>query len=203
MKKVLCFFVVMCCYCIDNQAQNSLLKLNKSNYAQIITDGVLDENEWFDAKAITIEGLTETLVTVYLKYDTENLYVAFKNLTNSENSNHNAEVLISSNLEAHNWGEQCYWFHSSYSNCSAVGQYYYWEDCSALPMGWIANNFPFKEGNDNIEFRISFSKLGLNPSAGIQIKMAFKISNPLEQHGYWPEVANIANPDTWGTITFN
>jgi len=25
----------------------------------------------------------------------------------------------------------------------------------------------------------------------------------LEQQVYWPEVANITNPDTWGTITFN
>jgi hypothetical protein len=101
------------------------------------------------------------------------------------------------------WNDHCYWFHASYGNCAAIGQYYYWDDCTSYPEGWAANTFPFTDGNNNMEFKISFAKLNISPEKGQQIKIAFKISDPLEQHAYWPESATISNPVTWGSIRFN
>jgi len=43
-------------------------------------------------------------VTVLVKYDTDNLYIAFRNLTDSKNINLNAEVLININTEESTWG---------------------------------------------------------------------------------------------------
>ncbi|WP_242132122.1 DOMON domain-containing protein [Aestuariivivens marinum] len=201
MRALFVFFIISS-FCITIQAQDNTLRLMESTTVSVIIDGELDDQEWMDAKELTLKEETPNEVAVLLKYDKENLYVAFKNLTDSNNINHNAEVLISTSIEDPNWGDQSYWFHSSYSNCSAVGLYYYWEDCTAQPVGWAANTFPFTDGHDNIEFKISFLKLGINPSAGMHIKMAFKISNPLEQHTYWPGQALIADPLTWGTVAF-
>lgn len=201
--KALYFFIIMFCFFIKNHAQNNFVKLIESQTAPMIIDGELAEQEWLDTQEILIKGITDREVTVLLKYDTDNLYIAFRNLTDSQKINLNAEVLINTNIVEPVWGEHCYWFHSSYGNCSAVGQYYYWENCTTEPTGWIANTFPFKNGNNNMEFKISFSELNMTPKKGQQLKIAFKLSDPLEQQVYWPELANIANPDTRGTITFN
>ena len=201
--KALYVVIIMSCFFIKNHAQNNVVKLIESQNATVIIDGKLVEQEWLDAQEVLIKGITDREVTVLLKYDTDNLYIAFRNLTDSQQINLNAEVLINTSIEAPTWDDHCYWFHSSYGNCSAIGQYYYWEDCTTQPAGWIANTFPFKNDNNNIEFKISFSKLNMTAKKGQQLKIAFKLSDPLEQHTYWPKVANIANPDTWGTITFN
>ena len=201
--KALYFFIIMSCFFIKNHAQNNVVKLIESQTAPVIIDGKLAEQEWLDAQEVLIPGITDREVTVLLKYDTDNIYIAFKNLTDAQNINSNAEVLVHTNIEGDAWNENCYWFHSSYGNCSAIGQYYYWDDCTTNPTGWIANTFPFNSDNNNMEFKISFSKLNITPTKGKQLKMAFKLSNPLEQHTYWPQHAVIENPLSWGTIVFN
>lgn len=200
--KALYIFIIMSCFFVKNHAQNNFVKLIESQSAPVIIDGELAELEWLDTQEVLIKGITDREVTVLLKYDTDNLYIAFRNLTDSKNINLNAEVLINTNIEAPTWGEHCYWFHSSYGNCSAIGQYYYWEDCTTQPMGWIANTFPFKNGNNNMEFKISFSKLNKTPKKGQQLKIAFKLSDPLEHQVYWPDYAVIGDPLTWGVIEF-
>ena len=200
--KALYFFIIMFCFFIKNNAQNNFVKLIESQTALVIIDGELAEQEWLDTQEILIKGITDREVTVLLKYDTDNLYIAFRNLTDSQKINLNAEVLINTNIVEPVWGEYCYWFHSSYGNCSAVGQYYYWENCTTEPTGWIANTFPFKNGNNNMEFKISFSELNMTPKKGQQLKIAFKLSDPLEQQVYWPDDAFIADPLTWGVLEF-
>jgi len=196
-------FIIIVLLCINaiSYAQN-IKPLTKSTITPTI-DGVIQESEWKDAKEILISVTATQNVTVLVKYDAENLFVAFINLIDINKIRLNPEVLIHTEVANLGWNKNGYWFHSSYSNCSAIGQYYYWEDCTANPLGWEANTFPFKNANNTIEFKISFSKLSITPTTGKQLKIAFKLSNPLEQHTYWPEEANIANPLSWGIIIFN
>lgn len=201
MKKTLYCFLIISCFYVKSYAQKDIIQLTESKITPII-DGILTENEWKDAKEISINGITGRKVSVLLKYDAQNLFVAFKNLTDSNKIRLNPELLIHTEIANLSWNENCYWFHASYSNCSAIGEYYVWEDCTTHPTGWKANMFPFKNENNNIEFKISFSKLNILPAKGKQLKIAFKLSDPLEQHTYWPEMATIAKPLTWGFIKF-
>lgn len=201
MKKSYLFILLLIIISLPHKgyAQNSIL-LSKTTVVPLI-DGVLGE-EWKDATEISLKGLTNQEAKVLIKYDDEYLYIAFQNLINNQHIRFNPEVLINTTLKDTIWNENSYWFHSSYSNCSAVGEYYNWEDCSKNPKEWKANTFPFKKGNNNIEFKISFSKLKTLPIKGEQIKVAFKLSNPLEQQLYWPESAIISEPSTWGVLKF-
>ena len=201
--KAIYIFIVLCCCFFKVQAQTNPFVITESPKVAVTTDGVLEEQEWLEAKTLTIKGISNGEVTLLLRYDADNLYVAFTDLVTSDQVRLNPEVLIQTDHAEANWNAQSYWFHASYSNCSATGQYYDWEDCSTQPLGWTANTYPFLDDNNTIEFKISFSKLNINPEKGRQINIAFKISDPMEQHAYWPEAATIAKPDTWGTIRFN
>ena len=200
--RTFCVWFILSGFCVQTHAQDDALKLLESPVVEMIINGALDKNEWSDARELTLKNDTDHEVRVLIKYDREHLYVAFTNLTNSDGINHNAEILISTTIKITSWNANCYWFHSSYSNCAAVGLYYFWEDCTSEPVGWAANTFPFSNGNNNMEFRISFSKLNINPAKGRQIRMAFKVSNPLEEQAYWPGNAVISDPATWATVAF-
>jgi hypothetical protein len=165
-----------------------------------LIDGVIEKSEWKDAKTILMKGVNNGRITVLIKYDMDNIYVAFQNLVDLNDVRLRPELIIHTDLENLYWNEHCFWFHSSYSNCYGIGVYYYWEDCTPHPRGWMANTFPFKNGNDNIEFKISFSKLNITLEKGRQLRIAFKISDPLEQHIYWPIAARLDDPMTWGII---
>ena len=182
-------------------AQHDAVALVESDKAPTI-DGVIDVVEWAKAIELTIHRAEGHNITVLVTYDAQNLYVAFQNLLTPDQVRLNTEVLVHTQMEDLSWNAHSFWFHASYGNCAATGQYYYWEDCTNQPIGWMANTFPFQDGHDNIEFKISFSKLNISPTQGHQLKIAFKVSDPLEQHAYWPEQASIADPTTWGTVTF-
>jgi hypothetical protein len=184
-----------------SQGQENSITLKKSDLAPVI-DGVLTADEWTDAIEVNIIGPANPQVKVLVKYDAENLFVAFLNLTDATNIRRNAEVLIHTAPENATWDQNAYWFHASYSNCAAEGAYYNWEDCTMNPPDWQASTFPFKNDNNNIEFRISFKKLQITPSAKTTLSIAFKLSDPLEEHHYWPAEAEISNPATWGTLQF-
>ena len=182
-------------------AQNNTIQLTESKVTPVI-DGVLNEKEWKDAKEITINRKSGEKIIVRVKYDTENLFVAFENLADTLGIRLNPEVVIHTDITNLSWNGNCYWFHASYSNCSSIGEYYNWEECSESPAEWNANLFPFVKENDNIEFKISFDKLNTHPIKGAKFKIAFKLSDPLDQHTYWPKAATIAKPQTWGLIIF-
>ena len=184
-----------------NSRGQDTLTLKKSSTAPII-DGEVATEEWENAVEVKFIGVTDPQVKAKIKYDAENLYIVFLNLTDTNNISRNAEVLIHTSLEKAQWDENCYWFHASYSNCSAEGEYFNWEDCTMNPPDWKANTFPFKNGNNNIEFKISFEKLQITPSTNSKLRIAFKLSDPLEKQDYWPELATISNPETWGFVQF-
>lgn len=200
MKALYCFVIIFCSS-ILSYAQQNTIQVTKSTIIPVI-DGIITEEEWVDAQEIQLQRTPEYKVKVLVKYDSQYIYVAFTNLSDPKMTRLNTEILVQTIEDKNEWDENCYWFHASYSNCFSRGEYYNWEFCSENPSGWKANTFPFKNGNNNIEFKISFSKLNIKPSIGKQLKIAFKLSDLLEQHNYWPENAIISNPLTWGFIKF-
>ena len=183
-------------------SQQNQLQLNLSNISPVI-DGILTEGEWGDAKEIQLFRTPEWKIDVLVKYDTEFIYVAFTNLESEELTRINPEILIQTNLDSNEWDANCYWFHSSYSNCFSNGEYYNWDLCSKNSPDWKANTFPFINGNNNIEYQINFSKLKIAlPSSGMKLKIAFKLSDASELHTYWPKGAAIELPDSWGELIF-
>lgn len=202
MKNSYLFILVLILFCVSLQgyAQNSI-RLPKSTIAPLI-DGVLGE-EWNDANAVSIQITPIWSVTVSYKYDVEYLYIAFENLASMEGLRVTPEILIATNLvPIKSWNNDTYWFHSSYSNCEGKGEYYNWKNCETNHPDWQANTIPFKNGNNNIEFKISWSKLQIAPNPDLNIGIAFKLSDALEKQHYWPELATISNPATWGVLKF-
>jgi hypothetical protein len=175
MKNLCMYLLLLALFTVyKSRGQEIIINLQKSSIAPVI-DGVIGE-EWDDAKEVHFIGKTDSQVKAKVKYDQDNLYIVFLNLTDSTNTRRNAEILIHTNPENTIWNQNSYWFHASYSNCSAVGEYYNWEDCTMNPPDWQANTFPFKNDNNNIEFRISFKKLQITPATDTKLSIAFKLS---------------------------
>ena len=179
------------------------IELSKSSASTVI-DGVISNDEWLNSKIVTVKRDNDWEIPIRIKYDQEYLYIVFENLTFESNRKLNAEILIQTNAENNDWTENTYWFHSSYSNCYSIGEYYNWENCSTNHQDWKANVYPFENGNDNIEFQISLKKLGIDTTGSKnQIKIAFKLSDVSELHSYWPQKAQIRSPQTWAKLIFN
>jgi len=185
----------------NGYAQNTALQLQKT-INPLVIDGTLDAVEWKDAVILRDSKGEQEGVNALVTYDNEYLYIAFCDLIDANKRKRNAEVLIHTKIEGDTWDGNCFWFHSSYGNCSAVGEYYVWKDCFPNRKRWKASMFSSKNEEQHIEFRISFDKLGIKPYKGMSIKIALKTSDPLEQHDYWPKDAVIENPASWGIIKF-
>jgi hypothetical protein len=177
---------------------NALFCQGQVSGGSVMTDGLLDEDIWKDAevKAVNVEGMN---LEVLYASDVHYLYVAFTGLHKVKGIRLNAEVLIDTSLDAASWSDTSYWFHSSYSNCSAKGTYYYWDNCYPNHSRWQANGFPLEEGKDAIEFKITKRYLELNQN-NKDIRMALKLSSPDNRSFYWPETAQIEDPSSWNII---
>ena len=167
-----------------------------------VIDGVIEQDIWNNATDLEINNTAKNDFKVLVTYDRSHLYVAFLNLTNSEGIRHHAEVLINTQSDVQTWNEQCYWFHSSHSNCSSEGGYYVWSNCQSTPYGWRANSFPLKQDQNAIEFKISWAKLKMNPNNLESLRFAVKISDSGNHDFYWPAEATIENPESWGLVSF-
>jgi hypothetical protein len=182
-------------------AQNEEILLMPSHSVPEI-DGVIQDLEWNDSQTLTMFGPKGRTINVLLKFSDHHLFVAFQGLEDENMTRLHPEVLIHTDTEDLVWNERCFWFHSSYSNCYGVGTYYYWDDCTKNPGSWMANTYPFNDGNDNIEFQFSFSLLRFDPLKGREIRLALKLSDAQERHIYWPEGATLKEPVTWAAIRF-
>ncbi|WP_372793252.1 hypothetical protein [Lutibacter sp.] len=192
--------LILFCVSLQGYTQNTIL-LPKTTVVPLI-DGVLGE-EWKDSQSVSIHISPNWSIAVNYKYDVAYLYIAFENLVSTEGLRVTPEILIATNIAANkSWNTDTYWFHSSYSNCEGIGEFYNWENCANIHPDWQANILPFKNGNNNIEFKISWAKLQINPSANLNIGIAFKLSNALEKQFYWPKLATISSPVNWGVLKF-
>jgi uncharacterized protein YbdZ (MbtH family) len=197
-----CIFFLVFLVQVAIYGQQNLLRIPLTSAAPTV-DGILDEGEWKDAAEIQLQRTDDWQIHVFAMYDEDYLYIAFSNLHNPAATDLNAEVLLQNGSGTGEWDANTYWFHSSYGNCSAQGNYYIWENCSKDPIGWRANTFPFKNGNDNIEFKIRRSHIQLaSLETGTSLKASFKLSSANELHSYWPKEATIKDPKTWGLLHF-
>jgi hypothetical protein len=168
----------------------------------IKVDGIISPNEWTDADSLFIKIDTNWVSTVYFKYDSSHVLFAFINLETVSGKPHAANLFIDkSNNKSAKWDSDDLWLHASYSDCEAIGNYYVWSSCTKTDKpDWIANNLPFKNGNDNIEMQINFSKFDLKTfpdTLGFGISIGYN-----EEKNYWPRIADSDKPSTWGYLVF-
>lgn len=156
-------------------------------------DGHIAADEWSDACTLEIEVNSDWTVTVYYKHDASNLYIAFTNLVNEQERY--PEVLIDANHDGTtSWEPDDWWFHASYQECEGEGMPNDYFPCTA--SGWEANTFPLAEGI--VEFRISYAKIGLEPSSSEVIGIAFDVTDTWDEWQFWPQSADLHDPSTWG-----
>ena len=175
-------------------------------YSEIapIIDGDVSNIEWMDSDSIYIHRSDDWIIKILTKYDDKNLYVAFTNLETDTNRVI-SEILFEPNLQADTvWNSNTLWFHASYGDCFKAGGYFDWSTCSKTKTDWSANNLDFKNGNDNMEFQISLSKLmAYNISqTDIFFRIAFDVGDKYDNINLWPDSAVISNPSTWGYAKF-
>lgn len=174
----------------------------KSTASPPVIDGNLNESTWDAGLELEFRNSANTTFKATMTYDSEYLYIACQNLKDVDGIRHHAEVLINTDTPTSSWNDSCHWYHSSYTSCTATGTYYNWENCIQQHLDWKVNNFPFTEGNNHMEFKISFTRLGIKPQKGTKFQLAVKISDSGTIHHYWPENASIEDPSTWGVVSF-
>ena len=164
----------------------------------INVDGVISPNEWTDADSLLIEIEEGWISTVYYKHDGSHVLFAFNNLEKVSDKAHVVDLFIDkSNNKSTNWDSDDLWLHASFNDCEAIGKYYVWTSCTPTKPDWLANNLPFREGNDNIEIQINFSKLDLK---AFPVTLGFGISIINGANHYWPKTADYTKPSTWGNL---
>jgi hypothetical protein len=179
---------------------DTLIVLTHGKSIQV--DGVISPYEWTDADSLFIEIEPNWISTIYFKCDSSHVFFAFKNLEKVSGKPHVANLFVDkSNNKSTNWKSDDVWLHASYSDCEAIGNYYVWSNCTTTDKpDWLANNLPFRSGNDNIEMQINFSKFVLKTfpdTLGFCISIGYN-----EEKNYWPRKADLDRPSTWGYLVF-
>jgi hypothetical protein len=162
-----------------------------------VIDGTVSPGEWEDAGQATITVTTDWTVGVLFKHDGRHLYVAFTNLTVGAEELY-PEVLAGTVVEGQGWLPTDHWFHASYQDCDASGRPNDYTTCAPARPGWKANNFPLAAGAD-IEVRISFERLGMDPESDRHLRLAFVVTDTRERWMSWPAAASIDSPAQWAT----
>ena len=182
-------------------AQQSITVL-KATATPPVIDGNLNDKNWDEVFDLEFKNSKNSNFSASITYDSEYLYVACKNLTDVNGIRHHAEILINTGEPNTSWNANCHWYHSSHTSCSSKGAYYMWKNCSDQHPDWKANNFPFTNGNNHMEFKISLATLGIEPQKGTEFQLAVKISDSGTLHHYWPNVAAIEDPSIWRVVSF-
>lgn len=175
-----------------------VLKSGKS----IKVDGVINKNEWTDSDSLFTEIEPNWISTVYYKHDSSHVLFAFKHLEKATGSRAHIDLLIDKlNNKSATWDSNDLWLHASYNDCEAIGSYDVWGNtCTKTKPDWLANNFDFVNGNDNIEMQINFSKFDLKVSPDT---LGFGICLGYNEVNYsWPGTVDINKPFTWGYLVF-
>jgi hypothetical protein len=178
---------------------DSIIVIKNGNSIKV--DGILSPNEWTDADSMIININSNWVSNIYYKHDNKNLLFAFSNLEQVSGNAHQIDILFDKlNNKSSKWDADDLWLHSSHSDCEAIGGYYIWSGCTSTKPDWAANNLPFVNGNDNIEFQISISKID---NKIFEDTLGFSMVLSGERDTYWPGNAKIDNPSTWGLISFS
>ncbi len=164
-------------------------------------DGVISSGEWSDANSIQIYVERGWSVQVSYKHDDSDLYVAFSNLNNKGRKLYPELLLDMTNRKSSSWNSDDWWFHASFNDCEGRGVYSVYTfgnngSCQKDHTDWIASNYPIGSPGA-IEIKIPYSKVGLVPSSGKTIGIAFDVTDAIRKWHFWPSGAELENPSTW------
>jgi hypothetical protein len=162
-----------------------------------LIDGIISTNEWDDAenKIINVNPFWD--VQVFYKHSDSNLYFAFSNLKVNGFGERYPDILLDiNNDKIIAWQNDDWWFHASYNDCEAQGNYNIWTTCIPDHPGWNANNFPLNLPGI-VEIEISYSKIGLQSDLNDTIGISFIVSDTYNDYHFYPLNASIDNPSTW------
>jgi hypothetical protein len=167
----------------------------------IVIDGVFSSGEWSDANSLQIGIEPGWAVRVYYKHDGSNLYIAFSNLVNNGRKLYPELVLDMTNGKTTSWNTDNWWFHASYNDCEGNGVYSVYTfgnkgSCQKDHIDWTANNYPLNP-KGIIEIKIPYAKVGLVPSSGKTVGIAFDVTDATRKWYFWPAGAKLENPSTW------
>jgi hypothetical protein len=168
-------------------------------------DGVFSSGEWRDANSIKISVEPGWTVQVFFKHDNSNLLIAFSNLVTNGRKLYPELLLDMANAKTASWEPGDWWLHASYNDCEGNGVFsvYTFGDngsCQKDHADWTANNFPLSpEGV--IEIKIPYAKIGLVPSNGKAVGIAFDVTDATSKWYFWPADAEQNKPSTWAVAT--
>lgn len=193
-----CLILITLLFAKSIFAQNDSIIIVKEGTG-ITVDGIIEANEWTDADSLILEIETDWVSKVYYKYDGSHLLFAFTNLEQISGNPHSVDLLFdkfNNPFYLDNMDDDDVWIHASFGDCEAVGTYYDWNTCSESKPDWLANNLPFSNGNDNIEFEINISKLDnlIGDTLGFTMVLTGNVDT------YWPESASLDYPISWGKL---
>jgi len=171
-------------------------------------DGAFDSDEWNGASHVSIGVEPGWEVTVFLKHDADNLYLAFRGVEHGGKRLFPEILLDPQALRGTGWSPGQLWLHASTNLCEGNGEFNVYQrggvfQCAHTKPGWEANNPP---ENGDVEVRVSFAKMGIAAPSGRGIGMALDVTDATgdarQVFRYWPENALIAQPSTWGAAFF-
>jgi hypothetical protein len=189
------------------QVNYGILTVPRGSAPQI--NGVFRSEEWSGAAHVSIDVEAGWEVTVFLKHDDENLYLAFRGVEHGGKRLFPEMLIDPEARRGTEWSPGQMWLHVADNLCEGNGEYNVYEhhgvfQCAHTKRGWEANNPP--ENRDVIEVRISFAKMGISEPVGRAVGLALDVTDETgtarQIFKYWPETAQIARPSTWGTAIF-
>ncbi len=186
-------------------SNDAYLRISKGK--PIDTDGKISPGEWDDANFVEIRVSADWAVRVGAKRDSENLNFVFEGVKHGDERLFPEVLIDPQNRKSSRWKPGEWWFHISNNLCEGNGEPNVYTkggvfQCSHAKRGWEGNNPPGPNTNV-VEVSISFEKLGIQPSAGMTIGIAFDMTDATgddkQKFLYWPKTATIKSPITWGT----
>ena len=174
----------------------------------IVPDGKLSPGEWDDAASTEISIQPDWKVRVRFKHDDQNIYFLFEQVKHGKERLYPEILLDPHNLRSERWEKGQWWLHVSYNLCEGDGEPNVYTrngvfQCAHQKEGWEANNPPSAE-TEAIEVRVSFSKLGIQPSPGMRLGLALAITDASGDRNqkwfFWPPTATVRSPRSWEEV---
>jgi hypothetical protein len=176
-----------------------------------VCDGKLSPGEWDDAASALIVVRPDWRIRVRFKHDDQNMYFLFEQVKHRKERLYPEIFLDPHNSRSDQWEKGQWWLHISYNLCEGNGEPNVYNkngvfQCAHQKDGWEGNNPP-KEDTEAIEVRVSFSKLGIQPTPGLRLGLALALTNAtgdsIQKWFFWPATAKVAAPRSWGNVVLD
>src|SRR6266436_6434721 len=144
-------------------------------------DGKLAPGEWDDAGSTQIRIRGDWRVKVHFKHDDMYMYFLFEVLKHGNERLFPEIFLDPHDRKGPRWEKGEWWLHVSYNLCEGDGEPNVYKrdgvfQCAHQKDGWAANNPPDQD-TQAVEVRVAFSKLGIKPTPGLHLGLAFDVTN--------------------------